>query len=524
MHRIVTPALLILLPLSFFLAFFHWETLQVDNPGWLLRGTDNGENALGSHAYWHDPAAGMSLRTTMLDAPDGVPVLYTDSNPLVTLLAKPLAKMLPVDAQLVGSIILINLIFQAFFAWLLLRRHAPGPVALWAGVVLLAFPPTLANRFMHVNLMAHWMILAALYLFLDDRRAGQLRWWAPLITVCALVHSYLLVMIGAIWASAMLVRFVKGDTRDRILTIGQSISVLTLVVLLAKWLGVGDQKSTGTFGNFAMPLDALWNPHNSNFSTLVPAHHDYGGLWFEGFQYLGAGGLALVAAAIIIGWSLPIRDGERAVGRRLWGMVPALTVLSLLATLQVSLPPMVMAVLDLVRASGRLFWPVGYVLVMMSVLTVYRLSTERAGLALVAMIALQVVDLSGMAATIRMQSQEAVRHRLYARTTDPRWDQLVTRAKSVTFMPDDVPRDLGIFQEVAWRAIKAGRPVANVYAARPSGAAIARHSAEAAAFERGELVPGRLYVMLKGSAVAPAALRAAGARVMTLDGRTIIAP
>ena len=95
MRRLATPLLLLLIPVAFFLAFFHWQMLEVGNAGWLLRGTDNGENALGAHAYWHDRSASASLKTTLLNAPDGVPVLYTDSNPLLTLVAKPLAAWLP---------------------------------------------------------------------------------------------------------------------------------------------------------------------------------------------------------------------------------------------------------------------------------------------------------------------------------------------------------------------------------------------------------------------------------------------
>lgn len=524
MRRIATPLLLFLLPLSFFLAFFHWEILQVGNAGWLLRGTDNGENALGAHAYWYDPQAGASLTTKLLNAPEGVPILYTDSNPLITLLAKPVAALLPPDAQLVGPFILINLVLQAIFAWLLLRRHAPGPLALWAGVALLAFPPTLANRFVHANLMAHWTILAALFLFLDARRGEQLRWWGPLIAVSAFIHSYLLIMVGAIWASAMLVRLVKGPNKARLIVVGQSLAVLALVAILALWLGVGATRSTGSFGRFAMPLDALWNPEIGNFSTLLPIHRDNGGVWFEGFQYLGAGGLVLIATALVVGWSKPAPEKERADSRRLLGLAPALIVLTVLATLHTSLPTTIMDLLDPVRASGRLFWPVGYVLVFVAILVVFRLPAERAGLALIGMIALQVVDLTNMAATIRAQTEEAERHRLYALTLDPRWDQLIRQSRSISFMSGDIALDLNLFQEIAWRAAKIGRPVGNVYAARARTVTIHRLEAETAAFARGELVPGRLYIVLAGSKLPRAAAIAGGPHVLKLDGRSVIAP
>ena len=519
-HDLVTPALLLLLPLAMFFAFFNPATLSIGNPGWLIRGSDNGENALGAHAYWHDRAAGATLRTDLLNAPDGVPVLYTDSNPLLTLGAKAVAAWLPADAQLVGPFILLSLILQTIFAWLLLRRHAPNRVALWAGILLLAFPPTLANRFVHVNLMAHWTILAALYLFLDAKRGEQARWWAPLIAVTALIHSYLLVMVGAIWASAMLARFVDGSRQTRLTTLLHGVLMLALVAALARWLGVGDQVAARNFGAFSMPLDALWNPGITSFSNLLPAHEESPGRNFEGFHYLGAGGLVLVAAAVAIARRAPIRDGERAAGRRLRRLVPALVVLAILAVSRMPLPVALQVALDPVRASGRLFWPIGYVLVFMAVLAVFRLSPQRAGHALVAIVALQVIDLSGMADAIRAQSRQAEQHQLYFRTLDPRWDRLIASSGSIAFLPGDVTRGLDLFQEIAWRAVKAGRPVTNVYAARTGKATERRLIAEQAAFDRGDLVPGRLYVLLADLPLPADAAR----RKLTLDGVTVIVP
>ena len=67
---------------------------------------------------------------------------------------------------------------------------------------------------------------------------------------------------------------------------------------------------------------------------------------------------------------------------------------------------------------------------------------------------------------------------------------------------------------------KAGRPVANVYAARTDRVTLDRLRADAAAFARGEAVAGRLYVVLDDRPV-PAAL---AARRRTLDGVPIILP
>ena len=518
MRRLTTPLILLMLPVAVFLALYHPAVLDPANAGWLIRGTDNGENALGLHAYLHDRHAGASLQTGLLNAPDGVPVLFTDSNPLVALATKPFAALLPADAQFVGPWALLCLILNAVFAWLLLRRHAPGQMALWAGVVLLAFPPTLANRFIHTNLMAHWTILAALCLFIDPVRGTKLKWWGPLIAVTALIHSYLLVMVGAIWASAMLMQFVHGSRRERIDALGQSVVILALVGVLAWWMGVGHQQAAGNYGVFSMPLDALWNPGLQAFSTLLPAHEQSAGRGFEGFQYLGAGGLLLVIAAVVTGFSVPAREGEAAVAKRLRHLVPALLVLTILAIARLPLSEGVLALLDPVRASGRLFWPVGYVLVMMAVLAIYRLSAERAGLILVAFIAVQVLDLAGMIRSVRWQSREADQHRLYVRTADPRWDQLIRGSSSIAFFPADVTRDLALFQEISWRAAKLGRPVTSVYAARESRATSARLAREQAAFARGDLVPGRLYVLMPSAPLAPIT----AGRAQMIDGIAVI--
>ena len=518
--RRLVPILLVALPLLAFLAFLNPATLEVGNAGWLIRGTDNGENALGAHAYWHDTAAGASLKTTLLNAPEGVPVLYTDSNPLVTLAVKPFAALLPSDAQVVGPILLLTLILQVIFAWLLLRRYAPGPMALWAGVALLAFPPTLANRLVHVNLMAHWTILAALYLFLDAERSARMKWWLPLIAITALIHSYLLVMVGAIWASAMLMQILAGPGRTRAMAALHIAIVLASVAGLAWWLGVGDQASTGSFGAFSMPLDALWNPGAPGISSLLPAYERSAGRGFEGFHYLGAGGMLLVVVALAVARLCSPRDSERAAANRLRSLAPALVVLATLAVARLPLPAVLLAALDPIRASGRLFWPVGYAMVFMAVLAVFRLSARNAGLALTAMVALQIIDLAGMASASREQSREAGARRLYVRTLDPRWDQLVGRAASIAFVPADVTHDLGLFQEVAWRAVKTGTPVTNVYAARTSRAAARRVDNEQAAFLRGDLRADRLYVLLDDAAPPPAATT----RLMKIDGVTIVAP
>jgi len=219
------------------------------------------------------------------------------------------------------------------------------------------------------------------------------------------------------------------------------------------------------------------------------------------------------------------------VSRRLAWLVPALVLLTLLAVSnypdlagqalpRFPLPRFLAPLLDMVRASGRLFWPVAYVLVFAAILMSYRLPRPRAEALLAVVLAVQIIDLSGMAAVIRAQSAEAGKHRLYVFTPDPRWDRAVAAARDVTFVPPDATRDLSLFQEVAWRATGQGKPVRLIYAARDSVGTIARLKLELAAFEAGQVDPDRLYILAPGVKV-PAD---AATRLARLDNVPVILP
>lgn len=517
------------LALALFSAFFHWQILDISNVAWLLRGTDNGENALGLHAWLHDPAPAF-LRTTLLNAPEGTGLLFTDSNPLLSALAFPFRGLLPADAQIIGWWLLACLFLQLFFAWKLLCRHAPNELALWCGVILLAALPTLFNRIVHVNLMAHWLILWALWRFIDPERSASNKGWAVLIALTAFIHSYLLVMVGAIWASAMLERLWKNQKGAPRL-FAECAAILLMVGGIAWSLGVFEPHwPSGNYGAFAMPLDALWNPGVGTYSTFLPAIEQRPGRGFEGFQYLGLGLLILLPLAAVLAHRLPrpAPDSPDSLARLTW-LVPALIALTLLAIStypdfagqrlpRYQLPGSVAVALDAVRASGRLFWPVAYVLVFEGIRILYRLEPRRAGLILATLAVVQIADLVPMAGSIRAQTSEARGAPLYVRTASPEWDQLVAQAKDIAFVPGDVTKGLGLFQEVAWRAAKARVPVRAVYAARPSLASNARQNAETDAFRRGEVVPGRLYILIDGEPIPPPMMT----RVRLLDGVTIL--
>jgi hypothetical protein len=394
----------------------------------------------------------------------------------------------------------------------------------------------LLARFGHVNLCAQWLILWALWVFIDAKRSRQPGWWVAVVVAAALIHPYLLVMVAGVWASAILRQFVQApDMKARIAMISDVAMVVAPLLIIPQLLGlVGDPVvATGSYGGFAMSLDALWNPNDHVYSALLPAKsldHSQG---LEGMNYLGVGLLALALIALIrlaLVWRLRYRTAQpeaESLGRLVW-LVPAFTAITVIALMPhliwrgqiiatLPMPDLMPKLLDPIRAAGRMFWPVDYVIALVAIAIACRMrfGTLLLGAALV----IQIVDLAPLFASAKASSVAAMDPRPYRRTLDPRWDALIARADMIEFEPPHPYTDLALLEEVTWRAVVAGRPVRYFYASREPVLVKHRLEADSFAFKTGQLDPHRLYVLLDGWA--PPSL---AGRVTKIDGVSIIAP
>jgi hypothetical protein len=516
--------------------FANWLYLAVLDPtrvGWLLDGNDHGQGAIGLAAYLRAPPAWPSLHSSMLMAPQGLSVALTDSNPLLALLLRPFAAVLPVGIQYFGLWLFACILLHTGFAAALVRRYAPNPLATWIGAALMTLMPVLLARFGHVNLCAQWLILWALWIFVDAKRSRQPGWWVAVIVTAALIHPYLLVMVAAIWASAMLRQFVQApDMKARIAMISDVAMVVAPLLIIPQLLGlVGDPiVATGSYGGFSMSLDGLWNPNDPVYSALLPAKSVDHSQGLEGMNYLGVGLLAL--ALVALGWRLrhrnrTTRPDAQSLDWLIW-LVPAFTAITIIAVMPhliwrgqviatLPMPDLMPKLLDPIRAAGRMFWPVDYVIALIAIAIACRM---RFGIIVLgAALLLQIVDLAPLFAFSRASSVAATDPRTYRRTVDPRWDALIARADMVEFEPPQPYRDLALLEEVTWRAVVMGRPVRYFYASREPVTVKHHLEADSFAFTTGQLDSRHLYVLLDGRP--PPSL---AGLVTKIDGVSIIAP
>lgn len=422
--------------------------LDVGDTGWMLHGPLGPDPV----AYWLtwtffrraawtwppglNPDYGLELASA---------IFYVDIVPLLALPLKALRGIVTVD-QYWGPWLVACGVLQAGVAWRLIGLATGDPLARAAGAALFAFQPMMINRMGgHFALVAHWVLLAALHLCLRDpagRRQGLA--WTLLLGTTALINAYLLAMTAALWGADLVARaFREGRIARRL---AEGLAVLAAVGF-ALWLGgffslAGPLRPLGP-GYGATGLDLLAPFDAVEWGRLLPAlptlRH-----WEHGGSYLGAGSFLLLAAALVA--LLTGRLAWRALLARHALLLAALAAMLAFAVthriaiagvviVELPLPALVQRVADLLRASERFFWPLAYAALFGAVAAVVaRWGGRRAGLLLMAALALQLVDISAGLARYRALVADAPRLPV-ERLADPFWAEAAERYQRIRAVP-----------------------------------------------------------------------------------------
>ena len=408
--------------------------------------------------------------------PHGMSAAMTDSNPLASLVAKAIATVVGHPVNLFAPWLVLCWLLQPVAAVFVVRSlpvpaapGTPGPLG-WepalAAAVLAVTYPALLTRFVHINLMGHFVILFALGLAVRLMvRPGARLWMAAgtVLSVAILAQPYLFLFAAAVLAGPALQAAGRQSWCQSWRGVGPFLLAAGLPVLAYKLLsgtvGAGDRG----FGFYSMNLlSPIWPQRSGLFGDRLPILDGTGGQ-YEGFNYLGFGTLLLLAVAAF-GW-------RGFAWRGWWGLAVVLGGLVLLA-----LTPRVYAgswlvlplplkpwdqVFTLVRASGRAFWPVGYLLLIAPV-AVLSAPLRRPVLlpVLAGALALQWIDTGPLRADARSY---------YAGSTQrPPAVVLPTGARRVSIHPLCLPggEDAALSDLLRLTAIRDGAALGNMRASR----------------------------------------------------------
>ncbi|MAU33624.1 hypothetical protein CL689_01095 [Candidatus Saccharibacteria bacterium] len=365
-----------------FVLLYGFDAINPKNVAWILNGQDLEQHYLGWEFYrrseWSFPVG----QITTLAYPYGVPINFTDSIPLVAIPLKLFTGMLPENFQYIGIWGAISFGLTAAFAGSLLRRFTTSTLVVLAGAVLLTVTPVLVARmFIHTALASVWLIFAAFTLIaywrvIQSRGLWlQLLLWAVLCVMAILIHPYYVPMVG----TALFVYLVITYRSVWRFLVGLLVPVVA--ALLAFWVSGGfslqGDSALGTPNEYNLDLLAPFS--SSSWSNLLPSLSSISG---ESMMFVGAGAvLAVVCALVLFIVRKDYRKLWSTVRRRpivtiLTGMtLVALVVLSVGTVIRVNgfeladlewLPERVQATWGIFRASARLFWPIYFLVIIVS--------------------------------------------------------------------------------------------------------------------------------------------------------------
>ena len=414
--------------LCFGVFVFLWtigvEVLRPENIGW-LKGIDSLQHYLGWSFFrfsdWTlpvglNPNYGLGISSS---------IVFSDSIPLLAIFLKPFSSYFPQIFQYFGLWLLICFILQAYFAWRLIGLITCDGFLRFIAATFFIISPPLVWRILGVNLTAgigphvalasHFLILAALYFSIKPYGKFTDRFWLTLLLVSLLIHFYLFFMVAFIFIGSLLDEcFIKKNKRLRSLVLvflSALVSIIFFGWLFGYFVGGGTSLSAIGYGFYRLPLLAFFDsmgwsrilptmPLNLGVSSRLGISLSNGS--YEGFTYLGLGGICILTISVAI--SLFAKSSARQAISKHPFFLLALTFLFLLALTNnvgigaknyyLELPGNILNILDIVRNSARLVWPVFYFTLFIALmLLIKNLSSRTASIILVICLALQIWDL-----------------------------------------------------------------------------------------------------------------------------------
>ncbi|MDR1565572.1 MAG: DUF6311 domain-containing protein [Oscillospiraceae bacterium] len=382
-----------------FLIIYGTEPLNVSNDIWIINGhlePDITQAYAGWLLFRNSPWQWPLGVARDLLYPTGHSIAFTDSIPLAAIIFKLFSPILPKDFQYFGIYSLLCFILQGIAACKLLNLFRKNRLFIAMGAVLFLFSPIMIERsFRHPSLSSHWLILFAIYLYFKSKKSGYKRtylWQYMVLNFAAFAISpYFVPITFGIMAAAVCDDF-RYNRKWKRAAIYLALNTLAVVLsgLTTGILLVEGESGTVFYGTYSMNLNALFNPTscgnivwastptssgNLIWSKLLMVHEQiYGN--YDSFNYLGLGVLAAMVFLVISFVACP-KKGKAAPIKSFLNRHVFLAVICIIYTLfaitnvvtfngkeigAVKLPEAFIKLCGTFQASGRMFYPVFYLI------------------------------------------------------------------------------------------------------------------------------------------------------------------
>lgn len=335
----------------------------------------------------------------------GSSIVYSDSIPLLAIFFKLFKSILPEPFQYFGFWTLLCLILQYWFGQKIISLFTKNQLVIFIAAGIFLFSPMMMWRIgLHEALVAHFLILAALYLNFKKSDANLSLKWAALLATSILVHFYIFSMVIALWLPSLLDRAFRFGKNYFFKLISEFL-LTTLLLALISWQAGYFEVSTSSasewgYGQFRFNLLSPLYPMGWSKFNLVPTIFQD----FESFNYVGLGSMFILALGVYFCWRSRslianfIREHKFFILSLIFLLIYAVSNNVSIGSLtyNIQLPSSWAPYLNILRHSNRMFWPVFYALLTGSIfLIIHNIkSSNFVAIIFIAALLLQISDTS----------------------------------------------------------------------------------------------------------------------------------
>jgi len=401
---------ILLLIASFLVSLYllGFKNLNFSNKNWLYLG-DLSQYQIGWEFFrndsWKFPLGsnlnyGLGL---------GSSIVFTDSIPLFAFIFKLFKNFLPENFQYFSSWIFLSIYLQLLFSYLIIFNLTKNFYFSIIGMFFFIFSPVFVQRSgIHLSQLGQWIILFSFYIESSNSRSKPLLRGINLIISC-LINFYFTIMLVILNSLTYLFLLVTKKTlyKNVIKEIIVIYPLIFITMFCTGYFMISPEDGLGGgYGYFNLNLNSFFNPtgynnsYSFNWSILMPKLPLQNGE-YEGFSYLGIGGFFLLFFSILSFYKKI--KGFFISKKEILSIFLVFLILSIshninfgeINILSIDLNNYILGILSSFRSSGRLIWPVYYLIFILGIFFIFNYFSEKKKfIILICLLLTQLIDLS----------------------------------------------------------------------------------------------------------------------------------
>ena len=338
-------------------------------------------------------------------------IVFSGSIPFLSVLFKIFEDFLPSNFHYFSLWIFICIFLQSFISYLIIYIKTKNFAFSVIGSLFFLISPVFISQIMkNVALAGQWLILLAFYIEIKNIPNKKIFYWTVLISLSALIHFYFTIILFGMFFLFIFNEYLINFNFKKIIV---QISIPTFFLLITMYtfgyfeVPVTDSLAFG-YGIYKLNLAGIINPIFQlqggiiNWSNFLPEIVTSSGEASEGFSYLGIGGIFLLLISVFLIFTNFFEFKKRNYRPYLFITISFLLVslshrvsFANILLFEIDLPKYIYGILSVIRASGRLFWPVYYLLFLGSIIIIYNKFSKRKSLYILSFLLLfQLIDTS----------------------------------------------------------------------------------------------------------------------------------